>query len=130
MIGDPKVRGHYAEDLRARVARMFGRGAGAGAQQGRGGPARNNRPFGSGNFGGNRPWRGRQGFGPGNGYVPPVTPELRRSAIASGLAGGRAGRACWSSRCLTTRNSLRITPRNSPVSRSGPRRLTDYAMKS
>ena len=88
MIGDAKVRGHYAEDLRGRIARMFGRGARGSGQPGRGGPMQSGR-FGAGGVGGSRPWRGRQGFGPGHGYVPPVTPELRRSAIASGLAGGQ-----------------------------------------
>ena len=87
MIGDQKVRGHYAEDLRGRIARMFGRGERRAG--GQGGFARNSRPFGSGNSGGGRPWRGRRSFGPGQSFVPPVTPELRRSAIASGTGGGQ-----------------------------------------
>lgn len=87
MIGDPKVRGHYAEDLRGRIARQFGRGERRGG--GQGGFAPNKRPFGAGGFGGNRPWRGRPSFGQGGGFVPPVTPELRRSAIASGAGGGQ-----------------------------------------
>ncbi len=94
MIGDQKVRRHYAEDLRGRIARMFGRGeTPAGGQ---GGFARNSRPFGSGNSGGGRPWRGRRSFGAGAvRSVPPVAPGLRRSATASGTGGGQARRGAF-----------------------------------
>ncbi len=92
-IGDPKVRSHYAEALRERVRKFFG-GAprqGGGFRQGgfRGG-------F-QGAFGGQRAGRGnvrgRGGLGRGESYMPPVTPELRRSALASGASGeqGREG---------------------------------------
>ncbi|MBC7102233.1 MAG: DNA primase, partial [Parvibaculum sp.] len=89
-IGDPKVRGHYAQALRERVGKFFGgsapkRGGGfrqGGFQRGFGGQWQ-----GRGNF------RGRGGFGRGETYMPPVTPELRRSALASGSLGeqGREG---------------------------------------
>ncbi|MEP0706741.1 MAG: DNA primase [Parvibaculum sp.] len=86
-IGDPKVRGHYAQALRERVAKFFG---GARQLQGRSGG------YGQGGYRnerfGNRPFRGK-GFGRGETYMPPVSPELRRSALASGGAGdnGREG---------------------------------------
>ena len=84
-IGDPKVRSHYAEAIRERVRRFFGGAAPRqsgfrhGGLQGGSGGLR----AGRGNF------RGRGGFGRGEAYVPPVTPELRRSALASGAAGER-----------------------------------------
>ena len=86
-IGDPKVRGHYAQALRERVAKFFG---GARQLQGPSGG------YGQGGYRnerfGNRPFRGK-GFGRGETYMPPVSPELRRSALASGGAGdnGREG---------------------------------------
>ncbi len=86
-IGDPKVRGHYAQALRERVAKFFG---GARQPQGRSGG------YGQGGYRnerfGNRPFRGK-GIGRGETYMPPVSPELRRSALASGGAGdnGREG---------------------------------------
>ena len=89
-VGDPKVRAHYAQALRERVSKFFGgsapkRGGGfrqGGFQRGFGGQWQ-----GRGNF------RGRGGFGRGETYMPPVTPELRRSALASGSLGeqGREG---------------------------------------
>ena len=87
-IADPKVRGHYAQALRERVAKFFGgarRPAARSGGYGQGGN-RNDR------FG-NRPFRGRGGFVRGEAYMPPVSPELRRSALASGGAGeyGREG---------------------------------------
>jgi len=85
-IGDTKVRGHYAEALRERISKFFG-GSRQGARPGGG--------YGLGGFQsrgfGNRPFKGRGGFPRGETYMPPVTPELRRSAIASG-AGGEQGR--------------------------------------
>ena len=84
-IGDPKVRSHYAEAIRERVRRFFcgaaprQSGFRHGGLQGGSGGLR----AGRGNF------RGRGGFGRGEAYVPPVTPELRRSALASGAAGER-----------------------------------------
>lgn len=87
-IGDQKVRAHYAEALRERMTRFFGGGAAparrsgawSGSRQGFGGPSRGGQWSGRG-------LRGRAGFGRGENFVPPVTPELRRSALASGSTG-------------------------------------------
>jgi DNA primase len=88
-IGDPKVRGHYAQALRERVSTFFGGARRPQARPGGYGQGgyRNNERF------GNRSFRGRGGFGRGETYMPPVSPELRRSALASGGAGdgGREG---------------------------------------
>ena len=87
-IADPKVRGHYAQALRERVAKFFG-----GVRR----PAARSGGYGQGGYRnerfGNRPFRGRGGFVRGEAYMPPVSPELRRSALASGGAGeyGREG---------------------------------------
>lgn len=90
-IGDPRVKAYYGQDLRARLERLFG-------------PARP-----QGNFrpreqaGGFRGWQGGRWQGGGRqdwrrggaarasgSHIPPVTSELRRSALASGdAAGGR-----------------------------------------
>jgi DNA primase len=67
-IADPKVKSHYAQDLRGRIARLFGKNAGARAPfQGRAGGFRR------------QPWKPGQRFDP---RLQPVTPELRRSALA------------------------------------------------
>lgn len=87
-IGDQKVRAHYAEALRERMTRFFGGGAAparrsgawSGSRQGFGGPSRGGQWSGRG-------LRGRAGFGRGENFIPPVTPELRRSALASGSTG-------------------------------------------
>ena len=84
-IGDPKVRAHYAQALRERFRKFFAVATG------------NARGFstvyGVGTSTYRRPFRGRGGFGRGETYMPPVTPELRRSALASGSPGaqGREG---------------------------------------
>tara|TARA_R110000824_G_scaffold390760_12_gene587804 strand:+ start:4709 stop:6799 length:2091 start_codon:yes stop_codon:yes gene_type:complete len=79
-IADPKVKGHYGQDLRGRIAKLFGPQQGA-----RGGFGRN----GGGGF-------QRQAWRPGQKFfrdprLQPVTPELRRSALARG-ADGAVGR--------------------------------------
>lgn len=87
-IGDQKVRTHYAEALRDRMARFFGGGASparrSGAwpafRQGFGGQSKGGQWSGHG-------FRARAGFGRGENFMPPVTPELRRSALASGSTG-------------------------------------------
>ena len=89
-IGDPKVRAHYAQALRERVGKFFGGSApkqGGGFRQGG-----FQRGFG-GQWQGRGNFRGRGGLGRGETYMPPVTPELRRSALASGSPGaqGREG---------------------------------------
>ncbi|MDZ4379957.1 MAG: DNA primase [Parvibaculum sp.] len=86
-IGDPKVRGHYAQALRERVSKFFGGGRSAPRQGGFPRSGFRNERF------GNKPFKGRGGFGRGETYMPPVTPELRRSALASGSLGeqGREG---------------------------------------
>ncbi|MDP1626935.1 DNA primase [Parvibaculum sp.] len=81
-IADPKVRGHYSDNLRAKVQQFFG-GSARGGQRG--------------GFGQNRFSRGQPGrpfrkgtFNRDRDYIPPVTPELRRSALASGGGGERS----------------------------------------
>jgi DNA primase len=69
-IADPKVKSHYAQDLRGRISRLFGPKQGAGFRQG-----------GPGGFRRQQPWK------PGKPFLrdprlQPVTPELRRSALA------------------------------------------------
>jgi DNA primase len=73
-IADPKVKGYYGQDLRGRIQRLFGQ-----RQSGRGAfPSR-----GAGNFR-RQPWKPGQRFDP---RLQPVTPELRRSALARSDAG-------------------------------------------
>jgi DNA primase len=84
-IGDPKVRSHYAEAVRGRFRKFFAVGTGT---------ARGSSTayaFSASRY--KRPLRGRGGLGRGESYMPPVTPELRRSALASGASGeqGREG---------------------------------------
>ncbi|PKP72413.1 MAG: DNA primase [Alphaproteobacteria bacterium HGW-Alphaproteobacteria-5] len=95
LIADPKVRAHYAESLRTRVAQFFGASR-AGAPQGgyrRGGGQSG--PWGRqgarGSWGNAKGGKGKWGgkWGGGAFYMPPVTPELRRSALANGGAGER-----------------------------------------
>lgn len=83
-IGDPKVRAHYAEALRERVGKLFG-GNRDRFERRRGGN-QVQMPFW-------RDLRRKSGFSRGETYMPPVTPELRRSALASGATGegGREG---------------------------------------
>ncbi|HAC60014.1 MAG TPA: DNA primase [Rhodobiaceae bacterium] len=92
-IGDPKVRAHYAEALRERVSKFFGGGRQAASQGGYGRGRFQQRGFRTDRFGGGRSFKGRGGFPRGDSYMPPVTPELRRSALASGATGeqGREG---------------------------------------
>lgn len=67
-IADPKVKSYYAQDLRGRVAKLFGRE-----------PAGRRTPYQkSGSFR-RQPWKPGQRFDP---RLQPVTPELRRSALA------------------------------------------------
>lgn len=87
-IGDQKVRMHYAEALRDRMARFFGGGASPARRSGAWPAFRQG--FGGQSNGGQWPGRGfraRTGFGRGENFMPPVTPELRRSALASGSTG-------------------------------------------
>ncbi|MEQ8266650.1 MAG: DNA primase [Parvibaculum sp.] len=81
-IADPKVRSHYAENLRAKVQQFFG-----GTRGGQRGFGQNR--FSRSPFGGSRPFKGRGTFNRDRDYIPPVTPELRRSALASEGSGGR-----------------------------------------
>lgn len=73
-IADTKVKAHYAQDLRGRISRLFG------SRQGRGGF---NQGRGGGQAGGFRqqPWKPGQRF-MRDPRLQPVTPELRRSALA------------------------------------------------
>lgn len=69
-IADPKVKSHYAQELRGRISRLFGPKQGAGFRQG-----------GQGGFRRQQPWK------PGKPFLrdprlQPVTPELRRSDLA------------------------------------------------
>lgn len=67
-IADPKVKGHYGQDLRGRIAKLFGRNQGQRVPfQPRSGGFRR------------QPWKPGQKFDP---RLQPVTPELRRSALA------------------------------------------------
>ena len=75
MIADPKVKGYYAQDLRGRIARIFG------PKQGARGNFRNQS---GGNFR-KTPWKPGQRFDP---RLQPVTPELRNSALARNDKGG------------------------------------------
>ncbi len=72
-IADAKVKAHYAQDLRGRISRLFG------ARQGRGG-FNQGRGGGAGGFR-QQPWRPGQRF-MRDPRLQPVTPELRRSALA------------------------------------------------
>ncbi|MDX5365010.1 MAG: DNA primase [Alphaproteobacteria bacterium] len=96
-IGDPKVRAHYAEALRDRVRKFFGGALRQGGGFRQGGLQSGFRGGFQGGFGGRGNVRGnvrgRGGFARGEAYMPPVTPELRRSALASGASGeqGREG---------------------------------------
>ena len=81
-IGDPKVKAHYSQDLRARIAKLFGRDRQEGGAR---------RPYDQGRPGG----FGRQGWMPSKGgrfvrdpRLTPVTPELRRSALVQDKAAG------------------------------------------
>ncbi|MGV8998529.1 MAG: DNA primase [Parvibaculaceae bacterium] len=74
-IADPKVKGYYAQDLRGRIAKIFGPKQGArGAFRGQ-----------SGNSFRKTPWKPGQRFDP---RLQPVTPELRNSALARNDKGG------------------------------------------
>jgi len=79
-ISDQKVRTHYAEALREKLGKLFGRG------QGRAGPGqwRGSRPpFPSGRMRAGR-FSGRGGEAPR--FIPPASPELRRSALGRGVS--------------------------------------------
>ncbi|ABS63930.1 DNA primase [Parvibaculum lavamentivorans DS-1] len=84
-ISDPKVRGHYSDNLRAKVQQFFGGSARGGQRAGLG----QNR-FPRGQFG--RPFK-KGTFNRDRDYIPPITPELRRSALASGGGGERSREA-------------------------------------
>ncbi len=75
-IADPKVKGYYQQDLRGRIAKIFGPKGGA-----RGAFGQNR--AGGGGFR-KAPWKPGQRFDP---RLQPVTPELRRSALARSDAG-------------------------------------------
>lgn len=75
-IGDPKVRAHYAQDLHHRIARLFGR------QQGGEG-----RSTGFRDRSGTPRWKSGGRFQRDPRLVP-VTPELRRSALARDASAG------------------------------------------
>jgi DNA primase len=74
-IADPKVKGHYGQDLRGRIARVFGPRGGSGGQTGFRGRS-------GGGFRGQQPWRPGGGRFLRDPRLQPVTPELRRSALA------------------------------------------------
>lgn len=76
-VADPKVKGYYGQDLRGRIAKIFG------PKQGARGSFGQNRA-GSGGFR-KGPWKPGQRFDP---RLQPVTPELRRSALARSSDGG------------------------------------------
>ncbi|MBI1261161.1 MAG: DNA primase [Rhizobiales bacterium] len=81
-IGDPKVRGHYQQALRERISKLFGGGKAPQAAYRRSG-------------GGYRaPGGARWGKGGGRfpDFIPPVSPELRRSSLATDNAGAERSR--------------------------------------
>ncbi|MGB3810583.1 MAG: DNA primase [Parvibaculum sp.] len=75
-IADTKVKAHYAQELRGRISRLFG------PKQGRGNFRQGG---GAGNFR-DRPWKPGQRF-MRDPRLMPVTPELRRSALARNEGG-------------------------------------------
>ncbi len=82
-IADPKVKSYYAQELRARIAKLFGRERGQGGNRQPNDRAR----------GGQQGW-GQQGGGWKVGRfvrdprLTPVTPELRRSALVQDKGAG------------------------------------------
>ncbi len=84
-IADPKVRSHYAQDLRGRVATLFGRREGARGVRSDGGRWSERRQAGLRHAGAasaaQAGWKAGRGFQRDPRLVP-VTPELRRSALA------------------------------------------------
>ena len=81
-ITDQKVRAHYADSLREKLAKLFGRG-----QAGQSGWRGARPPFPSGRMRQGR-FSGRGGGARGEvpRFIPPATPELKRSALGRGAS--------------------------------------------
>lgn len=85
-IADPKVKSHYQQDMRARIAKLFGRDRPQGGFR-QGVNFRQNQPYDRGRSGGFRDG-GRGGRFIRDPRLIPVTPELRRSALVRDKAAG------------------------------------------